>query len=211
MKFISTGESIFIFEQELYFLNKNKYYKWNGKCITEISKKEYFANKFGKNYEKIICQIGKDIDFYNIKRDPVSEYVVVSSYQEDNVKLFNELGENIFKLDKTVVPFCGIYDAIFFENNIWILYPTWNVVICYSLKNESIIKNYDENTGLNFPENVCINNNNVYISNMGGKNILKISENGQIEEYMKFDEEIWEFSYSNGRKFVRLQNGIYEL
>lgn len=62
------------------------------------------------------------------------------------------------------------------------------------------------------PESLMVYDSHLYICDMG-KNRIRILDltNLQIDDYMTFDEPVWEYIRTQNNEYVRLQSGIYSL
>lgn len=101
------------------------------------------------------------------------------------------------------------------NNNIWYLIPTYDYVWVFSLeKNIEIFpfENYKFTWYFSMPENIIIYDDYAYISDMWNKRIMRMNIiTFELEEYLNFDESVWEYIQCNDMEIVRLESGIYLL
>ena len=102
------------------------------------------------------------------------------------------------------------------RNEIWVATGAGQVVLCKGIDSGRTIFQlgipYDNKSEVSFPESIEIYKNDLYISEMGNRRILKLDiKNKKQSEYIKFEELVWSFLKNEFAEIVCLDSGIYEL
>ena len=207
MQYITYGENIILFKEKVYFLQDGipKIYDVNKNFIFESSQKEYLEVKFGVNYAKFQNYFDTELIQCTGNKNSIDE-CAICFYQESVIRFFAENGDLIWELQNK--NFSDIYDICINDQFLWVTYPVENIILKYSLKDKVYITEYSEN--LNYPESLSLYNDNIYVSNMGNKNVLQIRDN-KLYQQKEFTEPVWEYVENNYIKVVRLSSGLYLL
>ncbi len=65
---------------------------------------------------------------------------------------------------------------------------------------------------LNYPEQMRVFGDFVFVCDMANKRICKINiDTKELTGYKKFDEPTWEYGQFKGKEIVKLTSGLYEL
>ena len=186
------------------------FHKYDLSSIFTITEEEFNIAKFGKNHNKFLSLIGTNTD-YSAKQ---SDGSIICTGFMDYFFYFIDKDGNI-KEKREDIGFDNIYSFdIDKNNNIWFAIPTAHYVGQYSLELSKEIfhlgEKYEENKPLFLPEDVKIYDDFAYISDMNNNRILRIKiQTKEWIEYLKFNEETWEYRQFKGNEIVRLQSGIY--
>jgi len=195
--------------------SKNKqerYFKYNLSSEKEINEEEFLVSKFGIHYEKVLPFLDGDTD-HCIKKADGS--LLTAGYVSSIIKYFDIEGNLTKEIDNIGETNIYSFDQDKF-GNIWYAEPTFDFVGQYSPKenkNTFTIGNEFTIDGiLDYPEDLIIYNNILYISDMGSKQLYKLDiDTKELNVYHRFNEPIWEYRQLNSQEFVRLESGVYQL
>ncbi|WP_054958526.1 hypothetical protein [Paenibacillus dakarensis] len=185
-----------------------EYYIYDG-TLKKLNEQEYFQKKYGKASEKIMNIYGTKM---TDSLHDLDGNIYINFYQDGYFKKFDSIGNLIRVYEDN---FDTIYDIEVQEKTIWVAYPTANIIKRYNLDsfNEefSLGDRMDESI-LCLPESLMIYDNHLYICDTGNNRIRKLNlTNLNIDEYMTFDEPVWEYVRTQNKEYVRLQSGIYSV
>ena len=212
---------LFTDDKFLYFQTSDKrgentqYIRYNELNLEAIKMEEYFKAYYGINYEKIMyyfkdCQAAR-----TIHKDGS---VFVCFYQESVIYKFDRNGLLIRKYYE-MKSIDTIYDIALYENSIWCAYPTSHTIKRYSLEdgNEELTISEgsmgdDRGTIFCYPESILIQDNTMFVSDMGNKRLCKVDLiTLEIENYIELPEQIFGYERLGNMEFVMLSSGLYLL
>ena len=170
----------------------------------------------GGEYLKVKCGIEK------VGLVPFAEYIkfgngefLYSLFSDGIIYKYDRLAKRINEY-----PDIGsdtIYSITLDKNSkLWIACPTSNYIGQFSLETqEEIFKiggYYGDMDVFNLQEEVRYFDNFIYVSDMGNKRICQIDiHTKEANEYLKFEDSVWEYGRFKNKEIVRLQSGIYVL
>lgn len=102
------------------------------------------------------------------------------------------------------------------RNEVWVATGGIQSVLCFELdsgKMKQIIgTSYNDKSELSYPESICVFEENVYIPEMGNRQISSINlNNGEKRIYFSFKDPIWDFQKNAYSEIVLLDSGVYEI
>jgi hypothetical protein len=219
MKLISDGAfSVFCTDDLVYFIRRNpenhhdEFYKTDLHELEKIDLDEYAQTKFGNAWKTIHSAYAECIKLKNGQLITCHFEASIIYLHDQSGKKINEL--NIGRFDNG---FDTIYSiALDKDNALWIAQPTLHYIGRFSLETEkelfSIGGDFENPETFDHPEEVRIYDDYAYICDMGNRRISRINiYNKELEEYLKFDEPVWEYRQFKEKELVRLQSGLYEL
>lgn len=182
---------------------ENRYTKSSFLVKNIISREEYLKAKFGDNYVKILPLLEDENETCIKLKD---WYILCCGFRNFFFQWFDSNGNLVKKRED--IGSDSIYgfdvDDI---GNIWYVMPTVNAVVQFSLKENRELYHSHE---FNYPEDIKIYDNIAYISDMGSRRILTFDiKTYKLEEYMQFEEPVWEYLRVENREYVRLDSGLY--
>lgn len=212
---------IFAESDAIYFckklLNDYQFFKHDLKKVKKIHQDTYLNCRFGPAYKKIAAHYGLDccIDLSAAKCKDGS--IITNYYQDSFVYSFDNKGNILWK--KEDMFFDTIYSLAVKEYSLWCAYPTNHTIICYSLETFQEVKSIGGGEPLggqaemfNLPEDIFINGNTMYVSDMGNHRVCQIDlTTDNIQTYHTFDEPVWGYWQMNEQEFVLLNSGLYRL
>ncbi|WP_281635789.1 hypothetical protein [Flavobacterium marginilacus] len=188
------------------------------KIIRKVDE-EYFAKAVvGENYKKIEEILPEKVHNYRITKSNNGE-IYFCTFQEGIIYGFDNFGNSILNWDIEVGEGHPIYDIKFQEPDfLWLAFPTGQTVTQVSLTDKQEVfkigeysweDNYEP---LSYPESVFVDENNLYIPNMGNKKLFKLDlKTKEINLTATFEEKIWQYGKTEIGTFIVTDTGIYEL
>ena len=218
MKLISKkGFDFFCSNDFVFFIDrdendKDKFFKTDLNKLLEISIDEYTNIKFGKSWRTIDSAYTECIHLDN------GEYLTCIFHNSTIIR--HDIDGNKIKeynIGHFQTGFDTTYSIALDKNgNLWIAQPTSHFVGQFSLDTEKelfrIGGDYENPDTLNYPEQVRVFGNFVFVCDMANKRICKINiDTKELTEYKKFDEPTWEYGQFKTKEIVKLNSGLYEL
>jgi hypothetical protein len=200
-----------------------KYLKCNKmNNLTEISENEFNSTYYGEKYKEISPQLRVELYHYSFCRSEKGDYYF-SFFEDSNVIGFNKFGNKIFELDNEVGSLGDGHSlyAIVYEppHFLWLAYPSGSKVVKFSLEtNQEVFRfgNFeyepDPDWILSYPEELFIDQNYLYIPNMGNGKLYKVNlKTLEIIKYLEFEGQLWDYCKVCNREFIWLETGVYEV
>jgi len=200
-------------QEWLYFkTGSHFYFKTNFEDTLEVKRVEYIKAKYGvdtffddNGVSGAILTNGNTLRcFYQSS--------IVEEYAKDGT-LIRELPSHISLMTIDAL-------AVDQAHNLWIAESSIHRIAQFDLQTGAlkfqIVETLDDESGgqneFNYPEDIVIYGNDLYISDMGNKRIARLHiESKAVETYRTFESSIWEYRRHQGEEIVRLEDGIYKL
>ncbi|THH36293.1 NHL repeat-containing protein [Neolewinella litorea] len=191
--------------------------------ITEIEAHELLIDLVGPSYTEMQKLFSVGLEHFSIQRSS-DGFLYLHFYQEWDVFKFDSNGKLI---DKIPIHFSNghtCYD-IKIENpdHLWLTFPTGHTIARINLSTSVVEDTYGQfewqdtdsqsNKFLAYPESLWIDDEGMlYIPNMGNNKLftLDATREGLNLDHI-FDEPLWNYFKSNGREYVKLQSGTYQI
>lgn len=222
-KVIDKGSFIYQYQEEILIIDHKdieiKFYGYNiHGDLKKIQKSEYFNKVIGSNYKLIEQQLCEPIEYYQVTKD-LSGNIYLSTFRDNKIIGFNEAGKLSYEWIDKISKGHSIYDIKFQSPNyLWIAYPSGQTVSQIHLKTGNEIFRIGEYSyeaiyePLSYPESLFIDQEYLYIPNMGNKKLFELNLNTYELKLKKiFEEKIWQYLMIGKREFVLLESGIYEI
>ena len=185
-------------------------YEVNGANTIPITKWVYFKAKFGRAYKAVTSQIK---DYVSCECGVLVGGDAVLLYPDGDLGVFNARGVATFtgtlKYHDEVVN--GVAPD---GRNFWGVVPALNSIICYSIEDKRVQMRIGSqgSTAFDKPVAVVRYGDKLYISNEGSCKVRTISLlDYSVADYLKFEEPIKRFFMADGKEFVQLESGVYQL
>jgi hypothetical protein len=175
--------------------------------IVEIWREEYLTARFWKNYEIILPLLWDETETCVKFKDGS---VLCCGFRDSWFRWFDATG----KLENRFEDFTREFEIESFDvdakGDIWYTMPLLNKIYQFSLESNQNIFCLD--SWLNLPEEIKIYDNVAYICNVGSCRILSLDINTRVlQEYMRFDEPVWQYIRIQNREYFRLDSWLYFL
>ena len=218
----ATG-NLFVVDDEVLFVDwdldrNDQYYKIDHKLQLHPIDKAYYASKtLGPHYPIIERQLSSPLEHYVITKG-LEDTSYCSSYQENKIIGFDGNGRKVFEWDEDLCQGHALHDIKFQPPYyLWLTFPTGQTVIKFSLMdNKEVFRiendnwNYNDFEVLSYPESLWIDDNYLYIPNMGSHKIYKLDLfNYQLSNEIALEEQPWQYVKSSIGTFVVTEAGIY--
>ncbi len=185
-------------------------YEAAGDSIAPITKWVYFKAKFGGAYKEITSQMK---DYVSCECGVLVGGEAVVLYPDGDFGVFNARGVATFTgtlkyHDETVN--CVAPDG----RNFWGVVPALNSIICYSIDDKRVQMRIgsQESTAFDNPVSIVRYGDRLFISNEASRKVRIISLlDYAVSDYLKFEEPIKRFFIADGKEFVQLESGVYQL
>jgi hypothetical protein len=213
-----TAFSIVTTPEYIYYISRDKsnhrdrFYKADLKRISEIDLSEYAEVKFRNAWRSIHSAYAECIH--------ITGGEVITCHFESSV-IYKHNSEGKKTLQYNIAPPKIGFDTIYSitmdkHGHLWLAQPSSHYIGQYDLKTEqelfSLGGDYDNPTIFDYPEQVRVYGDYVYVSDMGNHRICRIQiDTKQFEQHLKFEEPVWEYAQFRGVEFVSLQSGLYSL
>jgi len=181
--------------------------------------KEYFAlNIVGEKYQVIESQLPSSIESYSITKDK-KDNIYLCFYQDGIIYGFDKNGTKFLEWTAEIGEGHPIYDIQSESPEyLWLAFPTGQTVSQVSLseKKETFkIGDYsweDNSDFLSYPESIYLDENYLYIPNMGNSRLYKVDlKTKEMKLIDTFEERIWQYSKTDFGTYIVTDTGIYEL
>lgn len=195
--------------------DNEQYERYNGVNLEVIKKEEFFRAYYGVNYEKIMHYFK---DYHTSRAFYRDGSVFVCFYQESIIYKFDRNGSLIRKYDE-MRSIDTVYDIALHENSIWCAFPTSHTVKRFSLedgKEELTVSEgsmgCERGTIFCYPESILVQDNIMYVSDMGNKRICKVDlRTLEVDNYKELTEPIFGYERIKNMEFMLLNSGLYLL
>ena len=197
-----------------------KFYAFGEDRTVRQVDKDYFAlNTIGSNYRKIEEQLPAKVESYRTTKDNLGN-IYFCFYQESIIHGFDKEGNKFLEWDAGELgQGHAIYDIKYQTNGfIWLAFPSGQTVTQASLENKQEtfrIGDYsweEKYEPLSYPESISLNNNYLYIPNMGHNKLFKVNlESYEYEHVSTFEERLWQYEETNLGTFVITDTGLFEV
>ncbi len=196
-----------------------KFYAFDKSKKLRIVNKDYFGlTTVGKNYKKIEAQLFGSLEDYCSTKGENGD-IYFCTHQEDKIYRFDKNGNKTLEWQVGIGVGHPIYDIKFESPDfIWLAFPTGQTVSKISIsKQEEVFKigEYtweDDSEFLSYPESIFINENHLFIPNMGNNRLYQVDLKTKEMELIKtFDEKIWQYVQTEFGTFIVTDSGIYEV
>jgi len=219
IKCISTeGWDIQTAGQKLYFRindeygENDEYYEYDLQTIRRIEESDFLCAKLGKHYQRIIEQFGQEPTAVEWMPDGS---LIATEFVDFYIHIFDKDGNLLRKIED--IGFDSIY-GIAFEppDYLWCAIPTANSIRKYRLSDSKElfgIGDYDDETVLEYPEDVEVYGNYLYISDLRHNRVCRLDlQTYQTETYWQF-EHGGPYSYKRigNVEFAERTKGIFEM
>ncbi|MDR1101571.1 MAG: hypothetical protein LBL34_04385 [Clostridiales bacterium] len=175
--------------------------------IRDLSQAEYLQKLYGADYQLLQSSLPCDLMYYSFAKN--SDVTILCYYQESVIRIFDNKYSLIWEDSDKKLMRDTIYSVALEKNAFWVAYPTSNIIAKYSLDNQEKLLELTKRDGLCYPESICVQNDGLYICNMGTNKLLKYSDVKGVRRAIKFKEPIWEYVVVGNLSYVRLKSGIY--
>lgn len=194
------------------------YFCFDGTHISVIDLQVFNMERYGKHFDKIIklyqewdCwAYGKDGSVFvcSYRKVPFDSKV----YQFDKNGVLSSQYDEMGKID-------SIYDIQVEGTSIWCVYPTSHTIKRFSLVNgREEITISEGNPGLDrgsifcFPESISIQENIMYVSDMGNKRICAVDLDTYVTStYREFVQPVFGYFRASDAECALLNSGLYIL
>ena len=215
----------YVGESEIFTINWNNganpdfYAFGEDREIRQVTK-DYFATKtIGDDYRLIENQLPSSIESYKTAKDENSNQYFCF-YQDGIVYGFDKKGKKFLEwcADEIGVGH-PIYDIKYQKNGLlWLAFPTGQTVTQVSLEQQKEtfkIGEYswdDTSEPLSYPESISINDNCLFIPNMGNNKLFRVNlKTLDIEHINTFEEKLWQYEQTSIGTFIITDTGLYEI
>lgn len=182
--------------------------------------KHYFATKtVGAYYGILERQLPLAIENYSITKSDHG-HTFCSYYQEGVIHGFDSTGKKIFEWTDDIGQGHTIHDIRFEAPHfLWLTFPTGHTVTKLSLKSKKEVFRigeyswrYEEFELFNYPESLWIDQNFLYIPNMGNHKVYKMNLlTYHLSEEITLDIRPWQYLKCALGTFVVSDKGIYHM
>ena len=213
------ANGIFASKGKLYFYDKvHRFFEYDFNTKNEIDPEEYFKLRFGSAYRAVLKHYGLSTSLSLLSGILEDGSVITHFFQNSWFYKFNNEGKMVWKTEK-IGNFDTVYAIAIERNSIWCAFPTNHTIKRYSLETfEEEVSIGDEEPWsfkaevFDHPEDVYINRDTLYVSDMGNKRVCKVDlKTYEVTEYLKFNEHVWGYMVCGGRELVFLDSGVYVL
>lgn len=188
------------------------------KEIRKVDKKYFALTIVGRNYELIENQLPSSIESYSVTKDK-KDNIYFCFYQDGIIYGFDEKGIKFLEWITEIGEGHPIYDIKCESSELmWLAFPTGQTVSQVSiLKQKETFKigEYsweDDSEFLSYPESIFLDENHLYIPNMGNNRLYKVDlKTKEMKLINTFGEKIWQYAETEFGTFVVMNSGIYEL
>ncbi len=212
-KLTSFGEDLQGIDASLYFRDSisDRFYQYDLLSIKEVSRNIFYTIKFWSAFWEILPNLEDSLDHvYRYKNGNI----LTCGFRNSYFQWFSWEWQLIKRRED--IWFDSIYWFDIDKNgNIWYVIPTHDYVWIFSLeKNIEVfpLENCKFLWCFSMPESIAIYGNYAYICDMWNKRIVRVNSfTFEVEEYLNFNEPVWEYVQLNGLEIVRLESGIYRV
>lgn len=175
----------------------------------KITKEEYVTILFGKSNFQLRKLLGQ--------ANYITQYRIYSAfYQKNDLWIYTREGKLIEEKKDFFEGFTPYGIALNEETrDVWVATGAGQVVFSKNTETDKVITEiglaYDDTQSpILYPEDIFIYENQVFVSEMGNKRVLKINLNTLEQEvYLSFEERVWSFQKNEFTEIVLLDSGIY--
>ncbi len=175
-----------------------------------ITKWVYFESKFGHAYKEITSQIK---DYVSCECGILAGGEAVLLYPDGDLGVFNSRGLATFT--GTLEYHDQIVNGVAPDGrNFWGVVPAMNSIICYSVDDRRVQMRIGSQSSTAFEKPVSIVHygSSLFICNEKSRKVRTVSLlDYSVADYLKFDEPVRRFFVADGKEFVLLESGLYQL
>lgn len=175
--------------------------------IFSVPKGFYMVAKFGTEYKKLEEQIE---NYITCKVLELQNGEMLIYEKSGNAKIFNESAQVVWS-GAFSYKNCPLFSADISKKTMWASYPTENALIRYNLftKREEL-RLGGSHSALKNPKGIFINANEMIVCSCEDKKLLKVNLSSYaINDYLAFDEPVYEYFEVLDYKFAVLESGLY--
>lgn len=210
-------EVLFSDREYLYFVtsdnvNNKQYMRYRGGS-EPVTHDEFSKARYGEHYEKIMTYFPD----WSMSRSIGNEgEVFVCHYQESIIYKFDNKGSLVRKYEE-MGHLDTIYDIAVNANSIWCAYPTSHTVKKFSLGDGSLEVSIsegdigmDSGTLFSYPESLTLQENILYVSDMGNRRVCKVDLNTfVVDTHLKVDGPVFQYEQLGDEEFVLVDSKLY--
>ncbi len=178
--------------------------------IANVRSDLYDLSKFGTNYKIIASSIKNHIYCHSVVLPNEKTFVIDT---DGSAYLFDANASLIWR---SVIKYKGTVPSGLAINNrhIWVGFSEYDVLMRLNLAtmSEELRLGGGKNSPFKKPNNLFINNNDIYLTSLNSTEIIKIDTSSYtIKVYKNFNTPIKQYLCSGGYEFAVLENGVYLL
>ena len=204
---------MYLIRNEILFVSHRKeYFRYDlgNQQKKQIKPEDYCEVLFGKYNYRLLCLLGSSI---SIKVDKIYS----AFYQAPDLLIHNTDGD-LIERKKNFFEGMTPYEIVVIEerNEVWAATGAGQVVTCQEI-NSGELKfqigiSYEEKSELSYPESINRYDDELFITEMGNRRVMKFNLNSQEKSiYLQFDEPAWGFQKNEFREIALLDSGVYEI
>lgn len=188
------------------------------KKIRKVDKEHFALSIVGNNYKLIENQLPTSIESYSITKDKMGN-IYFCFYQDGIIYGFDDKGIKFLEWIAEIGEGHPIYDIKCESSEfMWLAFPTGQTVTQVSIPEQKEIFKIgeysweDDSKYLSYPESIFVNENSLYIPNMGNNRLYKVDlKTKEMTLTNTFEEKIWQYSETEIGTFLVTDSGIYEM
>ncbi len=214
------AHGIFTNKNKLYFYeeknSEQKFFEYDFVTRKQIGLDEYLLLRFGIAYPKILEKYGLQISLNLLSVKLKDGAVITHFFQGSSFYKFDKDGEILWETEE-LSNFDTVYGITIEGNSIWCAFPTNHTIKRYSLetfKEEITIGDKEpwsfKAEIFDHPEDVLINDNILYVTDMGNRRICKVNlTTFEIQDHKNFEEPVFGFWICEDKELAWLESGLY--
>ena len=185
-------------------------YEAAGANTVPITKWVYFQAKFGNAYKEITSQMK---DYVSCEAGVLLGGDAVVLYPDGDFGVFNARGVATFT---GTLKYHGeaVNGVAPDGRNFWGVVPELNSIICYSIDDKRVQMRIgsQSSTAFDKPVSIVRYGDKLFIPNEGSRKVRTISLlDYAVSDYLKFEEPVKRFFIADGKEYVLLESGVYQL
>lgn len=187
-----------------------KMVSFDSEKITNVAKNIYQLYKFGENYKAFCIQVQ---NYFTSKTIIFPSEKMLVLELDGTVELLDTDASFLWAgklLYKNAPPSC----LALFQNKLWATFPEHNVLVRYNINTMREELRIGGGTSSPFaqPCDIFVKGDFAYICNPGSLQILKVDLNNySLEVYEEFTQPVKQYLEVDGRRFVVMNTGVYQL
>lgn len=176
----------------------------------DIDKDHFKLLKFGFNYEELRTQIDNYI--LTLSR-PIDKDTYFTVSPDGKAKVLGNQGK-LINSGNFCYQSCVPFDIAIGDNIVWASYPELNTAVRYNLstlRQELRIGGKDSKV-LRSPCGLFLQGQQLFVCNTAENQILLLDTvTFTVQEYLRFDEPVYQFIRVDGFNIVRTKSGVYRV
>ncbi len=184
-----------------------KMFSFDNQTVTEVPSNVYLLSKFGSNYTECMPYV----------ENYIKSTVILLN--EGKIFICNENGKSYLLDGKGNLTWSGEIKykgepptfITLYKNAFWACFNSLDTVLRLNPKTlREELRVGGKGSPLQSPRHIFADEDNFYISSLGGKKVIKLNpETFETEDYLYFDESVYGFVKAGDKQFAFLESGLY--